>query len=125
MSADTAVSRHAASRVPLFGPVFVIVLHLVALAILPANPSLALVGALEAGSLLICALSFAGTRSALRTTVVCWAFALGLFGAVEAARLGTDSLWLVALTLVIAGLLAGYGLHRYERVRLGLVSDEV
>lgn len=28
------------------------------------------------------------------------------------------------LTLLLVGALVGYGLHRYERVRLGLVSDE-
>ena len=31
---------------------------------------------------------------------------------------------LVALTLVLVGTLLGDGLYRYERVRLGFVSDE-
>jgi hypothetical protein len=77
-----------------------------------------------AASLLILAFSFAGTGSALRTTVACWVLALTLFAVVWLAQRGTDSLWLVAVTLVAVGLLVGYGLHRYERVQLGLVSEE-
>lgn len=50
--------------------------------------------------------------------------ALVLFGVVALAQRGTDSLWLVALTLVAVGLLGGYGLHRYERVSLGLVTSD-
>lgn len=33
-----------------------------------------------------------------------------------------DSLWLGALGLTLAGATLAYGLHRYERVRLGLVE---
>ena len=122
MSAGTATAGRA-TRVPLFGPVFVVVLHLVALPILPANPPLVLFAALEGASLLICAFSLAGIGAALRTTLVCWLIALGLFVTVRLAQRGTDNLALVALTLVLTGTLLGYGLHRYERVRLGLVSD--
>jgi hypothetical protein len=123
MSAGTPTAGRAIP-VPLFGPVLVVLLHLVALPILLANPPLVLFAALEGASLLICAFSLAGTGAALRTTVVCWLVALGLFGTVRLAQHGTDDLALVALTLVLVGTLLGYGLHRYERVRLGLVSDE-
>jgi hypothetical protein len=123
MNAGTATADRA-TRVPLFGPVFVVLLHLVALAILPANPPLVLFAAVEGASLLICAFSLAGTGAALRTTIVCWLVGLGLFGTVRLAQRGTDTLALVALTLVLVGTLLGYGLHRYERVQLGLVSDE-
>jgi hypothetical protein len=123
MSAGTPTAGRAIP-VPLFGPVLVVLLHLVALPILLANPPLVLFAALEGASLLICAFSLAGTGAALRTTVVCWLVALGLFGTVRLAQHGTDDLALVALTLVPVGTLLGYGLHRYERVRLGLVSDE-
>ena len=123
MSTGTAADQDT-SRRALLGPVFVIVLHLAALAVLPANPPLVQVAVLEAASLGICAVSLAGTGNAFRMTVVCWVVALGLFGVIEVAQLGTNSLWLVALTLVIVGLLVGYGLHRYQQVRLGLVSDE-
>ena len=34
-----------------------------------------------------------------------------------------DALWLVALGLVLAVAALAYGLHRYERVALGLVTD--
>jgi hypothetical protein len=120
MSAEGATGRRT-SRVPLFGPVFAVVLYLAAVGILPGAPSLPVFGALVGASLLILAFSFAGTGSALRTTVVCWLLALALFAVVWLAQRGTDSLWLVAVTLVAVGLLVGYGLHRYERVQLGLV----
>jgi hypothetical protein len=123
MSAGTATAGRA-TRVPLFGPVFVVLLHLVALPILPTNPPLVLFAAMEGASLLICAFSLAGTGAALRTTFACWLVGLGLFGTVRLAQRGTDTLALVALTLVVVGTLLGYGLHRYEQVRLGLVSDE-
>lgn len=123
MSAETPASRDA-SRVPLFGPVFVVILYLVAVGIVPGAIPLPVFGGLAAASLVICAFSFAGTGSGLRTTLACWVLALGLFGVVELARRGTDSLWLVALVLVVVGAFVGYGLHRYERVRLGLVSEK-
>lgn len=113
-----------ASRVPLFGPVFTVIIFLFAVGILEGQVPLPIFGGLVAASLVFCAFSFAGTGGALRTTLACWVLALGLFGVVELAQRGTDSLWLVALTLVVVGLLAGYALHRYERVRLGLVSTE-
>lgn len=122
MSAETATPG-SVSRGPLLGPVFVVLFHLIALPILPANPPFVLFAALEGASLLICAFSLAGTGAALRTTLVCWLVAIGLFGTVRLAQRGTDDLALVALTLVLVGTLLGYGLHRYERVRLGLVSD--
>jgi len=112
------------SRVPLFGPVFAVVLYLAAVGMLPGAPSLPVFGALVGASLLILAFSFAGTGSALRTTLACWLLALALFAVVWLAQRGTDSLWLVAVTLVAVGLLVGYGLHRYERVRLGLVTTD-
>lgn len=34
----------------------------------------------------------------------------------------SDALWLGALGLILAGATLSYGLHRYERVRLGLVA---
>ncbi|WP_276257988.1 hypothetical protein [Haloglomus litoreum] len=108
----------------LFGPAFVVIIYLLAVGIVPGAIPLPVFGVLAVVSLVICALSFAGTGSALRTTLACWVLALGLFGVVELARRGTESLWLVALTLVVVGGFVGYGLHRYERVRLGLVSDE-
>lgn len=121
MSTDTTTG--AASRLPLLGPGTVIVLHLVALVVFPPEPSLLLLGGLEGVSLLVCTLSLLGGGSTLRTTVALWAVAIGLYGVVALARSGTDSLALVALALGTVGTLVGYGLHRVERVRLGLVSD--
>ena len=139
MSVETG--ERTAGRVPLFGPVFVTILHLAALPFLPelpsllafladptlarliATPTIVLFIGLEAASLLICAFSLAGTGSALRTTLVLWGIALGLFGLVLFAQETLDDLTLVALTLVAVATLLGYGLHRYERVRLGLVSE--
>jgi uncharacterized membrane protein len=118
----SAESRRG-SRVPLFGPVFTVILFLVAVGILQGSIPLPIFAGLMAASLLICAFSFAGTGSAFRATLACWVLAFGLFGVVALAQRGTDGLWLVAVTLVVVGLFVGYGLHRYERVRLGLVSE--
>jgi hypothetical protein len=118
----SAESRRA-SRLSLLGPVLTVILFLFAVGILQGSIPLPVFGGLVAASLVICAVSFAGTGSALRATLACWVLAFGLFGVVALARRGTDGLWLVALTLVAVGLFVGYGLHRYERVRLGLVSE--
>lgn len=121
MSAEDASPRRA-SLVPLFGPVFVVVLYLAAVGILPGAPALPVFAVLVATSLLVCGFSFAGTGGAVRATFACWLLTFGLFAIVELARQGTDALWLVGATLVGVGVLAGYSLHRYERVQLGLVT---
>ena len=49
---------------------------------------------------------------------------LGLGGGAYLGWLAIDTLWGAALFLVLAGALGSYGLHRYERVMLGLAGGE-
>jgi hypothetical protein len=49
---------------------------------------------------------------------------LVLGGLPYASWLATERLWLATLVLVLAGATLAYGLHRYERVSLGLVDGD-
>jgi hypothetical protein len=124
MSTGSTIPFPAASRFPLIGPAFVVLLHLVAIGLFPGSLPLSLLVVLEGASLVICAISLVDSGSALRTSAVLWLVALGLFGVVVAVRGSEDAIAPAAVALVVVGTLVGYGLHRYERVALGLVSEE-
>jgi len=46
----------------------------------------------------------------------------GVLGGVAAATVGPTRIWLAAALVIGVGALVGYGVHRYERVALGVVD---
>lgn len=50
--------------------------------------------------------------------------AVVLLAVVGVAGTATDATWLLALALVAAGATLAYGTHRYERVAMGLVTED-
>lgn len=69
-----------------------------------------------AGSLVRTEAPFRAAGVFLVSVVVLSAIAVGLWRT-------SDGLWLGALGLLLVGGTLSYGLHRYERVRLGLVEE--
>jgi hypothetical protein len=120
------------NRLPLLGPALVIGFHLIALTVVPEVvsleplselPNLRLLAGLEAVSLGIILLSLVGTGSVVRAIVVYCLFATVLVAIVVLVQYRLDELWITSGTLVASGAFISYVLHRYERVRLGLVTE--
>ncbi len=96
-------------------------LAVAAVLVAPPTPTQTVVAA--AGATLVLARD---ARTARRPTVAALALLSSAAVLLTAATLATvtlDALWQAALVLVAVGATLVYGMHRYERVRMGLVSD--
>lgn len=107
----------------LLGPGLFVGLQLVAVLIvtpaLPVEIALAIEGVLGA----VLGLSLLISPPRIRT-IGAYLITGGLFSAIVLWGLVNEwGLALVGLALVMAGVLLFYGIHRYERVQLGLVTD--
>lgn len=123
MSDDGAAVDLNADSPPLVD-VLLISIYVVTLIVRPTRlplPELAVVGGI---SLAVCTLSLMRVERKFLAVIVCWLVTLGLFGAMFLVRGMDDTLVPGAGMLVTVGVLLSYGLHRYERVSLGLISEK-
>lgn len=103
-------------------PYAIAVGHLLLAALVPTVPPLPALAAVELGTLLLLAGDAGVTAGPGRRSIAGLVAFGGLLAALGAARSVTEELWLLAAALVGVTAVAAYGLHRYERVRMGLVE---
>lgn len=97
--------------------------HVALLFALP-SPTLRQIAAVELGLAAVLVSPMAGTdggRRLIAATALCF---VGLAAVVAPASLAVDPLWTVAAALVALVAALSYGVHRYERLRLGLLEGE-
>jgi hypothetical protein len=94
--------------------------HLLFVALLPADPGLLLIAPAELGLLGI--LAAAAPDEAPERFVAVLAGATLLLSGVAGFSFRFGGLTTAAVSVAVVALLLGYGLHRYERLRLGLLD---
>jgi peptidoglycan/LPS O-acetylase OafA/YrhL len=119
---EAAVDPNAGS--PPLVDSLLISIYVITLIIHPTRLSVPELTAVGGISLAVCTLSFIRGESKFRPVIVCWVVVIGLFGVVFLLRDMDDTLVPAAGMLVTVGALLSYGLHRYERVSLGLISEK-
>lgn len=123
-SGDASLAAEATpSRLALVPAVAIVVLSVAALALLPRRPPTALVALFAIGCVLVPAI-FLLIVEGLRPLVGFLVTVAILVGAGASTLATTEQVWLAAGAMALLGCLAGYGIHRLSRVRLGLVRGE-
>jgi hypothetical protein len=105
-------------------PAAVVLLHVVALVVMPANPPLPMLVPLEAVTVVVLIATAGRGTAGFPGVVAALALALCLLGGVALVQSRGGEPWETAFLLIGVGIFVSYGLHRYERVALGLVGGE-
>lgn len=92
-------------------------------AVLVRDPSLLQSGVVAVSGLLVLVKDATGVRRPSVGAVALLSAGIVVLAAAALAVLFVPDLWAAALALIALGAVLVYGVHRYERVRMGLVSD--